>query len=591
MANIGNVSIRLMLKRLWRHLSKRRRQQFLLLLVLMIIASFAEILSIGAVVPFLATLTAPESVMSNPLAQPFIKMLSINEANELLLPMTVIFSVSILLAATIRLLMIWANTRLSFAAGADVSLDIYRRTLHQPYRTHISRNSSEIIDGITFKSNSMIYSAILPTLNMISASIMLTVILVGLVYMNPAMAISAFLGFGVIYLVIIRLTKTTQKKDSENIARESVQVIKSLQEGLGGIRDVLLDASQNIYCKIYQKSDKSLRRAQGNNYFISQSPRYGMEALGMILIAGLAYYLTQQSDGIQTAIPLLGAFALGAQKLLPILQQVYSSWSNLRGGQAALRETLALLDQPVDVNLTQPNERLIEFNDSLSFSNASFRYEGEFEYVLNNLNFSIKKGYQVGFIGTTGSGKSTLLDLVMGLLDPTEGNFKVDDIAISSKNKRSWQRRVAHVPQSIYLSDTSVAQNIAFGVDHTDIDYERVKDAAKRAQVDTVIEALPKQYNTFIGERGVRLSGGQRQRIGIARALYKNADVIIFDEATSALDSDTEEAVMNAINHLGGELTILIIAHRLSTLKKCNLIIKLENGNVVGSGAYQDMTS
>lgn len=591
MANIGNASIRLMLKRLWRHLSKRRRQQFLLLLVLMIIASFAEILSIGAVLPFLATLTAPESVMSNPLAQPFIKMLSINEASELLLPMTVIFSVSILLAATIRLSMIWANTRLSFAAGADVSLDIYRRTLHQPYRVHISRNSSEIIDGITFKSNSMIYNAILPTLNMISASIMLTVILAALVYMNPAMATSAFLGFGVIYLVIIRLTKTTQKKDSENIAHESVQVIKSLQEGLGGIRDVLLDASQNIYCKIYQKSDKSLRRAQGNNYFISQSPRYGMEALGMILIAGLAYYLTQQSDGIQTAIPLLGAFALGAQKLLPILQQVYSSWSSLRGGQAALRETLALLDQPVDLNLTQPNERLIEFNDSLSFSNASFRYEGESEYVLNNLNFSIKKGYQVGFIGTTGSGKSTLLDLVMGLLDPTEGNFKVDDIVISSKNKRSWQRRVAHVPQSIYLSDTSVAQNIAFGVDHTDIDYERVKDAAKRAQVDTVIEALPKQYNTFIGERGVRLSGGQRQRIGIARALYKNADVIIFDEATSALDSDTEEAVMNAINHLGGELTILIIAHRLSTLKKCNLIIKLENGNVVGSGAYQNMTS
>ncbi|MDA9094178.1 ATP-binding cassette domain-containing protein [Methylophilaceae bacterium] len=256
-----------------------------------------------------------------------------------------------------------------------------------------------------------------------------------------------------------------------------------------------------------------------------------------------------------------------------------------------MRETLALLDQPVDLNLTQPNERLIEFNDALSFSNASFRYEGETEYVLNNLNFSIKKGYQVGFIGTTGSGKSTLLDLVMGLLDPTEGNFKVDDIVISSKNKRSWQRRVAHVPQSIYLSDTSVAQNIAFGVDHNDIDYERVKDAAKRAQVDTVIEALPEQYNTFIGERGVRLSGGQRQRIGIARALYKNADVIIFDEATSALDSDTEEAVMNAINHLGGELTILIIAHRLSTLKKCNLIIKLENGNVVGSGAYQNMTS
>ena len=557
----------------------------------MIIASFAEILSIGAVLPFLATLTAPESVMSNPLAQPFIKMLSINEASELLLPMTVIFSVSILLAATIRLSMIWANTRLSFAAGADVSLDIYRRTLHQPYRVHISRNSSEIIDGITFKSNSMIYNAILPTLNMISASIMLTVILATLAYMNPAMATSAFLGFGVIYLVIIRLTKTTQKKDSENIAHESVQVIKSLQEGLGGIRDVLLDASQNIYCKIYQKSDKSLRRAQGNNYFISQSPRYGMEALGMILIAGLAYYLTQQSDGIQTAIPLLGAFALGAQKLLPILQQVYSSWSSLRGGQAALRETLALLDQPVDLNLTQPNERLIEFNDALSFSNASFRYEGESEYVLNNLNFSIKKGYQVGFIGTTGSGKSTLLDLVMGLLDPTEGNFKVDDIVISSKNKRSWQRRVAHVPQSIYLSDTSVAQNIAFGVDHTDIDYERVKDAAKRAQVDTVIEALPKQYNTLIGERGVRLSGGQRQRIGIARALYKNADVIIFDEATSALDSDTEEAVMNSINHLGGELTILIIAHRLSTLKKCNLIIKLENGNVVGSGAYQNMTS
>ncbi len=581
----------IMLVRLWRLIDTKRRTQFALLLVLMVIASFAEVISLGAVLPFLGALTSPEKIFTNPLATPFVNFFGILEPNELLLPMTVLFCISILFASAVRLLLIWSTTRLSFATGSDISLSIYRKTLHQPYRVHVLRNSSEIIDGVSFKSNSVIYNTILPSLTFISASIMLITILLALLYISPEIAMSVFFGFGVIYLFIVRLTKESVLRDSEKIAHESVQVIKCLQEGLGGIRDVLLDACQHVYCKTYQRADKSLRRAQGNNHFVSQSPRYGMEALGMVLIASLAYSLMKRSDNADMVIPLLGAFALGAQRLLPVFQQAYSSWINIKAGHAALREVICLLDQPINPTAIKSKEASVAFNQAIYLQDITYKYDNQSDYIFKKINLTILKGSRVGFIGSTGSGKSTLLDLIMGLLDPVEGYLKVDDVTISSDFKRSWQRRIAHVPQSIFLTDSSVDQNIAFGVDKEKIDHQRVRDAAQMAQVNETIEALPEQYDTFVGERGVRLSGGQRQRIGIARALYKQADVIVFDEATSALDNETEEAVMNAIEQLSNDLTVLIIAHRVSTLKKCDLVIKMDNGKIIGSGTYQEMIS
>ena len=554
----------------------------------MIGASFAEIISIGAVLPFLAVLTAPERIFELPAAQPFIKASGITTPSQLLLPLTIIFGLAALLSGGVRMFLLWASTRLSYATGADLSISIYRRTLYQPYSVHVARNSSEIINGISTKTNTVIYT-FTSILNLISSTIILLAILITLVSVDPVIALAAFGGFGLLYALIIKITQSRLVVNSQRIAHESTQVIKSLQEGLGGIRDVLIDGTQAAYCQIYRNADLPLRHAQGNNLFISMSPRYALEALGMLLISALAYMLALQPNGIAKAIPVLGVLALGAQRLLPVLQLAYASWSGIQGGQASLKDALELLEQPLPDYADQPPAKPLMFRKQIELKNLSFRYTEQTPLVLSNLNLKISKGSRTGFIGVTGSGKSTLLDVVMGLLQPTDGALEIDGQPITSANNRAWQAHIAHVPQAIYLSDSTIEENIAFGIPKGNIDHKRVKQAAQQAQIAHIIESWPKKYNTYVGERGIRLSGGQRQRIGIARALYKQADVIIFDEATSALDNDTEQAVMEAIESLGNELTILIIAHRLTTLKNCTQVVELWEDGIKRIGAYGDI--
>lgn len=569
-----------LLGRLWRHINIRRRGQFFLLMLMMIVASFAEILSIGAVLPFLGALTAPDRIFNYEPMKPFIAWAGLETPSDILLPLTVVFCVSAVLSGGTRLFLLWATTKLSFAVGADISIDIYRRTLYQPYPIHLSRNSSEIISGVSGKANGVIYSVVMPLLTLLAGSIMLVMILITLLLINPIVAITVFGGFGFIYAAIIAFTKQRLQKNSFQIADRSTQVIRVLQEGLGGIRDILIDGSQEFYCKTYREADLALRKAQASNQFIASSPRYSMEAIGIVLISVLAYFLAKNERQFSMVIPLLGGLALGAQRLLPVLQQIYNSWSTMRGGEGYLMDTVLLLDQPLthiaNASLIKP----ISFEQEIKFENVSFRYCESGQWIIRNINLIIKKGSRVGLIGVTGSGKSTFADILMGLLNPTEGFLSVDGIEILNKNSIAWRSRIAHVPQSIYLADATVAQNIAFGVEIENVDLEKVKNAARKAQISEVIELWPDGYGTIVGERGARLSGGQRQRIGIARAIYKSADVLIFDEATSALDSVTESSVMDAIDTLGNDLTILIIAHRLSTLTNCDKVIEVNKGGV-----------
>lgn len=582
---MASDSILHLLKQLWLHLSRRRRIQFGMLLVLMIFASLTEVLSIGAVLPFLGVLTAPDRVFSNPLVHPFMQNLGIPSSEQLLLPLTIAFGFAALLAGGTRLLLLWASTRLSYATGSDLSYSIYQRTLYQPYAVHVARNSSEVIAGISTKVDLVIYN-LMQVLNLISSSVLLVSILIALLVIDPAVATAAIGGFACIYLIIIRMTRNRAKVNSLRLAHNSSMVIKALQEGLGGIRDVLIDGSQNTYCQIYRNADIPLRQAQGSNTFISSSPRTVVEALSMVFIAALAYILSEDADGFGKAIPVLGALALGAQRMLPAMQQAYAGWSTLRGNRESIKDAVDLLNQPLPDLLEKTASQPTLFKQKIELKKISYRYTTKSTWVFRDLNLTINKGSRIGFIGTSGSGKSTLLDLVMGLLSPCQGTFEVDGLPITSVNQRTWQSHIAHVPQDIFLADSSIAENIAFGVASDKIDYARVRFAAKLAQIAESIENLPQQYNTFVGERGLLLSGGQRQRIGIARALYKQADVIIFDEATSALDNDTEEAVMQAIEGLNKDITILIIAHRLTTLKNCSKIVELGNQAILRITTY-----
>ena len=577
------------LVKLWYHLSKQRRKQFWMLLILMIVASLSEIVSVGLVLPFLGALTSPDQVYQHILMQPIIQVLELKDSSQLKLPITMFFIIAVLFAGTIRLLLLYAMTRLSFAAGADLSINIYRRTLYQEYSVHVSRNSSEVINGIISKTNTVIASIIAPVLTVISSLILLIGIMCVLFAINFAVALSATISFGFLYWLVIRYTKIQLKNNSQIIANQSTQMIKSLQEGLGGIRDVIIDGTQQFYCQLYRKADLPLRHVSGNNRFISESPRFIIEAVGMTLISILAYVMTQQESGMTKAIPVLGALALGAQRLLPAMQQAYAAYSTILGSSASFADVLTLLDQPLPEYVDEPTAKPIAFENEIKLKNLSFRHNIKSPLVLRNIDISLKQGTRIGFIGATGSGKSTLIDIIMGLLPATDGELTIDNHQLNHKIRRAWQANIAHVPQNIYLSDSSIEENIAFGIPKAEIDHQLVKKVAQQAQISELIEEWEDGYQSFVGERGVRLSGGQRQRIGIARALYKKADVLIFDEATSALDDQTERRVMDAIRGLGKSKTIIMIAHRLTTLKGCDLIIKLDQDHTAVQGSYEDM--
>lgn len=579
-----------MLVQLYSHISSRRRREFALLLGLTILSSFAEVVSLSAVLPFIGILTQPEKVFASPALAGVVQAMGITSAADLVLPLSIAFAISALVAGGLRLLLMWFGLRLGNAIGADIGIEVYRRTLYQPYSVHVARSSSGIISGITQKVSSAT-GVLMSVMTVFTSAALFAAIMMTLLAIDPIVAIISAASFGSAYGMIAWLTRHRVMRNGQRAALEQTQIVKTLQEGLGAIRDVILDGTQNVYCDVYRRSLMQLQRAVSENTFINQAPRYAMEALGMMLIAVLVVAMSYRTGGVAAALPILGVLAIGAQRLLPLMQQLYGSWTVVAGSKAALRDVLGLLDQPLPAEAGQPEPAPHALKDAISFDNVRFRYGSNEPWVLNGINLVIPKGARIGFVGSTGSGKSTALDLLMGLLDPTQGEILVDGQPISHELKRAWQRTIAHVPQNIFLADTTVAENIAFGIPPDQIDHERVHKAAEQARIAEFIESRPEGYSAIIGERGVRLSGGQRQRIGIARALYKQASVLIFDEATSALDNETELAVMQAIEGLSQNLTILIIAHRLTTLENCTQIIELGNSGILRCGSYEEIVN
>ncbi len=572
----------------WKYLDKRHKRRSVLIFILMIIVSFSEVISIGAILPFLAVLTSPELVYQNAFMQPIIQTLELSSANQLVLPLTIGFIVATLIAGVMRITLLNAMNHFERVVGTDLNIDVYRNTLYQSYRDHIDRNSSYIVSLITKKTDVVIRGTFRAALTLVSSVLILIGIVSVLIMINVEVALGVLGGFGLIYWGITRYTRKQRAINSQLIAKEHINMIKVLQEGMGGIRDVLINASQQFYCSLFRNSDVHLRRAIADNDFIAFSPRFAIEALGMTLVAIFAYYMSQGVNGVEDIVPTLGVMAMGAQRLLPALQAIYSSVSNIDGSRHSLQEVLDLLSQTLPIYAEQPPAVPMSFKKEIRLNNLSFRYGENIPMVLNRINLTLTKGKSIGFIGVTGCGKSTLLDIIMGLLSPTEGVLTVDGVVVTMNNIRNWQANIAHVSQEIYLSDSTIEENIAFGQHKNNIDFNLVKQAAERAGIAKLIESWPNQYQTYIGERGMRLSGGQRQRIGIARALYKQANVLILDEATSALDSKTEESVIESIKAFSDDITVMMIAHRVTTLRDCDYIVELDDGSV-RIGSYDDL--
>ena len=581
----------ILLWKLWAHIPKSQKIGFVVVLVLMLLASIAEVISIGAIIPFLAVLSDPSQIQKMPAIEKILNIFSISGRDSLVLFITILFSGAILMASAIRLLLLSLTVKLSSSIGADLSYEIYYKILSRPYIFHISTNSGEIINTIANKTSSIVAGGVMPVLTIIGSTLMALAIFIMLSFVNIQISSFALLIFSFLYITIAKLTKRQMRLNSKNIALHSDLLIKHLQHGLGGIRDVLIDGTQIFYCKSFKNSSSQLRHALGSSTLISQAPRFILEAVGMVIIAWFAYYSALRSgDAGVSVIPVLGAFALGAQRLLPLMQQSYASFTSIKGNAESLKDVLSLLeDYSLWVSDEAHQPMLPLFARELVFKNISFKYPGRDGLALSEISFAIKKGGRYGVIGPTGSGKSTLLDVLMGLLEPTAGVIYIDGAPFASLCHQTWRNQIAHVPQSIYLVDGTIEENIALGIPLNLVDKVRLREAAKKAQISDLIETWPEAYKTRVGERGVRLSGGQRQRIAIARALYKSASILVFDEATSALDDGTEALTMAGIESLSKEITVIIVAHRLTTLKNCDQIIEIYGGNVSRVCKYEDI--
>lgn len=576
-----------MLLRLLRHLDQRRRLQSVALVAVMVMAAVAEMATLGAVVPVLSLVSAPDRANCNIAAIPC----GIELTTALLL-----FSGAVFASGALRIFLSWFSTRLTFAIGADLGLKIYRITLHEPYSEHVKSNSSEILSDI-LKVDSVVASVLYPAINVVVAVVLTTAILATLFHINFISTALTFVVFTLLYVAIYFFTHKQRVRNSTLIADFDSRRIKAVQEGLGGIRDVLLDGTQRLHYEKFDFFNRSQRTAQAQNSFIGAYPRFVVESLGLLFIAAAAWYFNQRGGNMSVGLPVLGALALGAQKLLPQVQIIYLGCSAVRGNLGTLEDVVERLDRAHSATGHSSNGvKPIDFSDAnnasdvpiLELAGASFSYVRTTP-VIEDMTLRIHRGSRIGLVGRTGSGKSTLIDLLMGLLFPTRGSMFFCGVRVTPDNVRGLQKRIAHVPQSIFLADASIAENIAFGLPPDGIDFLRLKAAAAKAQLDDFIASLPTGYDTVVGERGIRLSGGQRQRIGIARAFYKDADILVLDEATSALDDATEARIMRAIYESDAGMTVLMIAHRTSSLVHCDVVYEIDDGRIVRHGKHQEL--
>lgn len=570
-------------KLIWENFNRKRKFQLLILSFTIVFSSISEILLIVTFIPFISIINNSGEASEKALQiNSFLN--SINFANNLdpTVKITIIFCIVVFFATFMRLLNIWLSTRISAGIGVDLSTQCFRLNLTQKYEKFLKLNSAGLISSVSVFINRTII-AINALLLMIGSFCLSAAIIATLLSINLTGSIIAFGFIGSCYLIISKALAIKLSNNSKRISNLTEIQIKNVQESLANVRDIILDNSYGLYLNKYRTHESALRRSQAENLFFTLFPRFLIEGLGFIIL-GLftcigAIYLNK-STGI---IEIIGVLAIGMQRLLPSFQKVYQSFAKIKGFSAEIQQVINFLKLE-DVRIIKKNDlKPLLFKDKVQLKNINFGYVKNSKLVLKEINLTIKKGENIGIIGKTGCGKSTLLDIFMSLLAPNSGDLIVDNLNITNDTNAisSWRSLITHVPQSIFLADASIEENIAIGTPVSEIDKERLSRCIEAAQLKGLISKSTSGLKTIIGERGILLSGGEKQRIGIARALYKQAEILIFDEATSALDKNTEELIINSIYNFKSDLTIISVAHRLTTLKKCDRILKLENNKLI----------
>jgi len=574
-------------------LTYKQRKKLYVLQILVVIMSFTEILGVASIGPFMA-LVGDSSILAsnNALAKVYLFFEFTNKENFIFFTGCIVL-LFLSLSTIISIFTTWKLTMFGTKVGISLADRLYIYYLNQSWLFHTSNSSAELTKQITTETNRVISGIIKPILQINAKIVFSFFMLFGMFIYDPIIAISGFLIFLASYWLIYKFVKNRLHTYGHTMSTESSVRFKLINEGYGGIKDILLLNRQKNFENQFVDSGDKLAYSTGMNMVLSNIPRYLIELIAFGSIIALILYLLKLHKGnVGYMLSILSIYALAGFKLLPAFQSIYSSLSTIKGNIAAFESIKEDLLNALknDVNtIDNQGDKKIQFQKTILFDNISFKYPNKQEYVLSDFSCLINANTTVGLVGASGSGKSTLVDMLMGFLKPSSGNIKIDDILLKDNSIKSWQKNIGYVAQSIFLSEGTIAENIAFGIPKDEIDIGKVTQALKLAHLTDFVENLSNGINTKVGERGIQLSGGQRQRIGIARALYNNADVLIFDEATSALDGITEKIIMDAIHDFSGKKTIIMIAHRLTTVEKCDQIFFMDKGKIIDDGTYQEL--
>jgi len=573
-----------------------QRRQFYLLQVLVVVMAFTELLGIASIAPFMALVGNIDLLEGNGVFARLYVFSGINQPNDFLFFTGLAVLVMLSLSTIISMYTIWKLAIYGTKVGTEIADRLYAHYMQQGWLFHASSSSANLTKQVSTEAMRVTDDIVQPLMQMNAKVVLAFFISISILIYDPLTAVAGLLLFVCCYMTLYKLVRKRLEINGLKMSVAYTERFRLMNEGFGGIKDVLLLNRHHDFVDRFEKTGEVFAYARGSNTAIGQVPRYFMElvAFGSMIVLVLLLIKLHEGD-LGTVLPILAVYALAAFKLLPALQQVYSSVAQIKGNIAAFDSIKRDLENSVkkEVNLSEniKNSVLISFENDISLSDITFTYPNKLTPALEGFSMTIPANQVIGLVGASGSGKSTAIDLLLCLLTPQQGELKVDGEVITRDNKRQWQNTVGFVPQSIYLSEGSIAENIAFGLPVAEINIDQVNKALELAHLTELVVQLPNGIDTQVGERGVQLSGGQRQRIGIARALYHEADVLVFDEATSALDGITEKIIMEAIHDFSGQKTIIMIAHRLKTVQKCDIIYFMEQGRIVDQGSYIDLIS
>lgn len=586
------------LRELYSLLTAAQRRRLLRLQVLVVLMSFAEVAGVLSIGPFMALVAGMEQLQGDgTLAQVYLRS-GLDSPEQFLIWLGVGVLGALTLAAMISMFTIWRLSMFGARVGEEIASRLYHYYMYKPWLFHAEHNSSKLTKQISTEARRVSANILKPLMQMNAKLVMCLFMVTAMFIYNPVVALVGVSIFICAYLILFRVVRSRLIKNGRRISTYQGIRFKLMAEGFGGVKDAMLLNRQNNFTIRFEDNSFRLARAQGVNQAISQVPRYAMELVAYGSVIALVLYLLAVFEGDASVIlPVLSVYALAGFKLLPAFQQIYTSVAQIRGNLAAfevMQEDLRASTEQTVRDSTNARDKQVRterltFRQSLVLENIHFRYPSKQGSALRGLDLEIPVNSVIGLVGPSGSGKSTTVDTLLGLLQPDQGRLLVDGVPLDENNLRAWQNIIGFVPQHIFLSDNSIRENIAFGLAPEQIDEVRVKRAAILAHLDEMIAELPTGMDTRIGERGVQLSGGQRQRIGIARALYADAEVLVLDEATSALDGITERIIMDAIHDFAGKKTVIMIAHRIQTVRQCDVIHLFERGRVVASGTYDEL--